>query len=115
MIYTIDDIRNKIQPIMEHYQIPAAYLFGSYARGEADDSSDIDLMVVVEGSIAEGFAFYDMLDELEETLDKDVDLVTYEGLSHNKTFIGRMVFNNAQKDKVVIYETRTFAERPQLS
>ncbi|MGM9606129.1 MAG: nucleotidyltransferase family protein [Oscillospiraceae bacterium] len=39
-----------IQPIAEKYQIPAIYLFGSYARGTATDESDIDLLVDITGT-----------------------------------------------------------------
>ncbi|XMB78672.1 nucleotidyltransferase domain-containing protein [Streptococcus agalactiae] len=32
-----------IKPIADKYELSAVYLFGSYARGEADNQSDIDL------------------------------------------------------------------------
>ncbi|MGX9845510.1 nucleotidyltransferase family protein, partial [Streptococcus iniae] len=45
MVYTMEEIKEKIQPIAEKYEIPAIYLFGSYARNEADEDSDIDLAI----------------------------------------------------------------------
>ena len=37
MIYTLDEIKKRILPVIEKYGIPAMYLFGSYARGEATE------------------------------------------------------------------------------
>ena len=45
MIYTIDDIRNKTVPIAKEFGISRMSLFGSYARGEATDDSDVDLYI----------------------------------------------------------------------
>lgn len=45
MGYTINEIKEKVAPIAEKYQIPELYLFGSHARGEATEASDIDLAI----------------------------------------------------------------------
>ena len=44
-IYTIDEIKELVAPVAARYDIEAIYLFGSYARGEAEANSDIDLRV----------------------------------------------------------------------
>ena len=56
MIYTIDEISSRIRPVAEKYHLKAVYLFGSYARGEARDDSDVDLLVEVHrrGSFRRG-------------------------------------------------------------
>ena len=41
MLYSIDEIKNRIIPIAKTYGIKSIGLFGSYARGEANDQSDI--------------------------------------------------------------------------
>lgn len=48
MIYTLDDIEAKIIPIAKQYNISKVYLFGSYARGEEDENSDIDIALELE-------------------------------------------------------------------
>ena len=48
MIYTIEEIRRRITPVAVRYRLKAVYLFGSYARGEATDESDIDLLIDTE-------------------------------------------------------------------
>ena len=45
---SVKDIREKILPVCEKYAISEAYLFGSYARGDATEESDVDLRIVVE-------------------------------------------------------------------
>ena len=43
--YTIDEIKNIVTPIAEKYQIAHVYLFGSFARGDFDEQSDIDISI----------------------------------------------------------------------
>ena len=50
MVYTIDDLQRIIAPIAEQYGLRAVYVFGSYARGEANADSDIDLLVDLTGT-----------------------------------------------------------------
>src|SRR5574344_2083014 len=73
-IYTIKEIKSIIKPILNKYGINDIYLFGSYARGEAKDSSDIDIYcdkANIRTFIDQGL----LEDELEEALNKKVDIV----------------------------------------
>lgn len=45
MIYSIYEIQQRIAPVAKQYGVKAVFLFGSYARGEAREDSDIDLLV----------------------------------------------------------------------
>ena len=75
MILSIDEIRDKIRPICEKYKIEKVWLFGSYARGEAREDSDVDLHVKAaeEMKFLELGGFYA---DLEEALGKEIDLIT---------------------------------------
>ena len=44
-IYTVDQLRTIIAPLVRGYGMREARLFGSYARGEATENSDIDVVV----------------------------------------------------------------------
>ena len=48
MIYTAEEIRRRITPVAVRYRLKAEYLFGSYARGEATDESDVELLIDTE-------------------------------------------------------------------
>jgi len=58
-----------------------AYLFGSYVRGEADNQSDIDILVDLDYSQKIGLQFVQMKIDLEKLLNVNVDLVSSNGLS----------------------------------
>ena len=77
------------QLFKEKYQeIKCAYLFGSYARGEATGASDIDILVVCPPM---GIKFYGIAAELEELLHKKVDLHTHRQLAKNDKFLERIL------------------------
>ena len=40
-IFTIEEIKSLVKPVAEKYHADKVYLFGSYARGEADEESDL--------------------------------------------------------------------------
>ncbi len=66
-------------------EIECAYLYGSYARGEATGKSDIDILVVLRKPM--GLKFYEIADELEKLLYKKVDLQSYEQLIDNASML----------------------------
>ena len=47
-IFTLEDIAKVVKPLAEKYHVKAIYLFGSYARGEADENSDVDFLVYID-------------------------------------------------------------------
>lgn len=47
MIYTIDEIKRKSVPIVKEYGIDSLSLFGSYARGEAKEVSDLNFFILM--------------------------------------------------------------------
>ncbi|MGM0509464.1 MAG: nucleotidyltransferase family protein [Fusobacteriota bacterium] len=77
-----EDILNKIRkdfPILEEkYNIKKVGLFGSYALGNANKESDIDLLIDFYKPI--GFKFFELLEFLEEELEHEVDIITEVGL-----------------------------------
>jgi len=77
---TIQEIKNKITDVARQYGISKAYLFGSCARGEALDTSDIDICIE-KGKLRTLFELSGFYQDLEEALGYKVDLVTTTSLS----------------------------------
>jgi predicted nucleotidyltransferase len=85
MVYTLDELKRKIAPIARKYDIPAVYVFGSYARGEATDDSDVDLLISRKGSKIIGIMIGALYEDLRESLGKSLDMVTTETLEQEDT------------------------------
>lgn len=86
MIYTTKEIRDRVKPIAEKYDLRAVYLFGSYARKEATEKSDIDLLIDRTGSkIHSMFDMGGLYEELCHAMSKEVDLVTTQTLEQQST------------------------------
>ena len=73
-----------------------AYLFGSYVRGEANEQSDVDILIELDYSQSIGLAFVEMQFDLQDILSRKVDLVSERGLSK---FIKPFI----EKEKELIY------------
>ena len=82
-IYTINEIADKVRPIAETYDIDRIYLFGSYATSVATEESDIDMYV--EFSKPLGLRYCSFVSDIEESLDKCVDIITKDGLYNPAT------------------------------
>jgi len=102
MILSIKEISEKVAPVAQKHKLTAVYLFGSYARGEASESSDIDLAFDSPETLSY-FKIFKIEAELEELLGKTVDLVSLEQLSEAKTPIGKYMFEHGfQVEKKLI-------------
>ncbi|WP_438466077.1 nucleotidyltransferase family protein [Streptococcus pluranimalium] len=115
MVYTIEEIKDIIKPIADKYELPAVYLFGSYARGEADEDSDIDLAVLLGDVDITGFELFALEDELREAFSISVDFLIVEDILVGKSPIAIQMKENFNQDKVPVYETRTVGKRLLLS
>jgi uncharacterized protein len=91
---------NDIQIVKDYFSgkpVIKAYLFGSYSRNEADNNSDVDILVDLDYSKHIGLGFVTMQSELQQKLKKKIDLISSKALSkYIKPFI--------EKEKVLIYE-----------
>ena len=75
----IERIKPQIISILKKYKVKRASLFGSYARGEQRKKSDIDILIKPPKGI--GFEFVGIEMDLEKSLNKKIDLVTYKSIS----------------------------------
>ena len=93
--YTISELRDIIAPLAREFGAERVYLFGSYARGDMTDGSDIDLRID-KGQIR-GLALAGLLVDLEDALGLSVDLLTTASLDER-------FLDSIQNDEVLLYE-----------
>jgi uncharacterized protein len=77
---TIHQIQQKALPILRKHNIRKAGIFGSYARHEEGENSDIDFLVELSGTTLSLLGFMEIKLALEEKIEKKVDLVDYQAI-----------------------------------
>jgi len=107
MVYTLNELKEKIAPIAQKYSIPAVWVFGSYARGEATETSDVDVLISCKGSIITSlFDMGALYNDLNESLGKGLDLVEIEAVSTDEAWNESPWFiRSIYDDMVKVYET----------
>ena len=76
----VEEIKQKVVPILQRNNVVRAGLFGSLARREETSDSDIDLLIDFGDNRKTLFDLVDLEEELERALGRKVDLVFYDGL-----------------------------------
>ena len=94
---SVSIIKERITPICKAYGVEKVFLFGSYARGEATDESDIDLRIE-KGKIKDLFTLSGFRLDIMDILKNKVDILI--GVPNSKKFK-----QNLSKDEVLIYAT----------
>ena len=95
-------LQTELRPIFASYGIKKAVLFGSVSKGTNTENSDIDIMVVFVDGPKIGFRFAGMVCELEDLLQRNVDLVVEGSLLP-------FAAASAEHDKELIYERAKLA------
>lgn len=101
-IYTLNEIRSIAVPIAERHQLKRLTLFGSYARGEATEQSDLDF----HADVPEDFGMFRLgalQSDLEEAFHKKVDLITAGML--DDPLSGKLA-QNIEEDEVILYDIK---------
>lgn len=75
----LESLKQKKPELEERYNISELALFGSYARGDFDETSDIDILVDFQKSI-DGFTYIRLAHELEDLFESKVDVVSRKGI-----------------------------------
>jgi predicted nucleotidyltransferase len=97
-VYSIDEIKQRLAPIFAAYPVYKATLFGSYARGEADTMSDLDILTDSRGEIS-GVQFFAMWARAEDSVEKRIDMVEKVEVCEDTP-----IFANIRRDGVTIYD-----------
>lgn len=98
MTKTIEEIKEKITPILKQEGVKRSALFGSVVRGEETKDSDIDILIQPPDGMSL-FGLVALERKLGEAVGKKVDLVTYRSLH-------RLLRDRILEEQVPIYEQR---------
>lgn len=94
-ILTIDQIKEICVSVLSKYEVNYCYLFGSYAKGKATPTSDVDLFI---STSVTGLKFFGLVEELRTSLNKKVDLLDQKQIANNFELT-----NEILKDGIKIY------------
>lgn len=94
-LLSIGRIKELCSEIFPKYGVEYCYLFGSYARGEERENSDIDLLILMP---LDGLKFFELIESLRDSLRKKVDLLDARHIHEDPELL-----NNILKDGVKIY------------
>ena len=95
-VFTLTDIANLIKPIVRKYGVKEIYLFGSYARGDADEDSDLDFLVF-GGENFKLTMIFALPEELRETLKKNVDVFEINEINKDSDF-----YNTIMRERLFV-------------
>ncbi len=87
-ILSPEDIREACHVVFADYNVDYCYLFGSYAKGNAGETSDVDLLISTETT---GLRFYELAEKLRERLHKKVDLLDRKQLVNNEALLDEVL------------------------
>lgn len=98
-VLTLEEIRSELQEICKDSSVRRIWIFGSYARNEADSESDLDLLVDLEKALD--------IERFDSIRDVKIDLMSLSlfnrkmqsDLRFNKSFVERV-----DKEKILVYE-----------
>lgn len=87
-ILEIDQIIKVTSSIFDKYKVEYCYLFGSYAKGNPKENSDIDLLI---STPITGIEFFGLIETLRIELKKRVDVLTLNQLENNLNLIDEIL------------------------
>lgn len=95
-IYTIPQLQEALLPVLRQYNVRKAVLFGSYGKGLATETSDVDLLV---DSGLKGLRFVGLLNDITRAVGKAIDLFD---VTHIEA--GSLIDREIQETGVTVYE-----------
>ncbi|MCL2056212.1 MAG: nucleotidyltransferase domain-containing protein [Oscillospiraceae bacterium] len=95
-IYTIDEIKKIVEPVVRKHGVKQLSIFGSYVKGNASPQSDIDFHLIKTGDLWGYFKLFGFKQDLEDCLGISVDVLTTGAMDSE-------VFDEVRKSEVLIY------------
>ena len=95
-VYTIDEIAERVRPVAQRFKVSKVYVYGAYAKGEADSGSDVELLV----DFGKAFGYFGrggFCMDLNEALGKNVSTVP---IGYSKEFV-----DSIRDEMIEIYDS----------
>jgi predicted nucleotidyltransferase len=96
-IYKVKEIEEMLHPIFAALPVHKAILFGSYAKGEATENSDVDIVIDSQKQLL-NIRFYELLENIVMTLNKQVDLFEISEVQNSP------ILRDIDSTGVILYE-----------
>lgn len=100
MILSTNHIKKEVEEYFKTKPVNKVWLFGSYARGDADADSDVDVLVDIDYAAQSGTDYFLWFQELGDRLRKKVDVVS-------KKYVNNRLRPFIEKDMFLLYEKGT--------
>lgn len=97
-VISVETIKDKTIPIFRDYPVDKVILFGSYAKGDATNVSDIDLYIDTNGKL-KGLDFVGLLEILVDALGVNIDLIDKSHVESDSLIIRKI-----EDGGIIIYE-----------
>lgn len=72
----VSEVKEKVNPILREYGVKRAAVFGSIARGDSTNASDVDILIDLGESTMGMIKYMEFIEKMENKLGRKVDLVT---------------------------------------
>lgn len=95
-VLTLEQIKGACKTVLNEYSVKYCILFGSYAKGRANEKSDVDLLISTD---VKGLRFFGIVEALRNELHKKVDLLDLKQLTDNSELLDEIL-----KDGIKVYE-----------
>lgn len=97
-IYSIEEIKSILSKILKNLPVYQVILFGSYAKNEATQASDLDFIVDTQNTLR-GFNFLELVYTIEKSFKKNVDVFEkYDVIKDSR------IDKEVKKTGVIVYE-----------
>ena len=97
-IYTIEEIKEILQELLNNQPVYQVVLFGSYAKNQATQKSDVDLVIDTKSALR-GFSLIKLICQIQNALNKQVDgFEKYEIIENSE------IDKEIKKTGVIVYE-----------
>lgn len=100
-IPSIDDMKLELNEICKDSSIKRVWVFGSYARNEADLDSDLDLIVDLDNASE--------IERFDTILGLDVDILTLKSFDRKRTShlrFDRRFVDRVDRERILVYSTK---------